>query len=108
MSKQEILKEIAKGLEHLSTENPRTLKSMLDYYVDTYYEDSLCALILKWNQLGYGNFDSTFPLTAKLVAELESVNDWVERPREVYINLIAMAKDAIGEINNCLASETTA
>lgn len=98
MKKQDILKEIATELECLVTENPRTLKLMLDYYVDTYYEDSISALILKWNQSEYENFDDLFPVTAKLVDELESVNDWIERPREVYEDIISLAKKALEEI----------
>ena len=103
MKKQEILKEIADGLECLVAENPRTLKLMLDYYVDTYYEDSISALILKWNQSGYENFDNLFPITAKLVAELDSVNDWIDRPLEVYEDIINLAKKASSEIQNYIA-----
>ena len=98
MKKQEILKEITYGLKCLSAENPRTLNLMLDYYVDTYYEDSFCALILKWDQLGYGDFDEMFPVTAKLVAELTSMWDGIERHREVYAGIISMAKDALKEV----------
>ncbi len=98
MEKQEIIKAIINGLECLTKENPRELIFMLDYYEDTYYEDSISALILKWEQLGYGDYGSSFPVTAKLVAKLESVNDGVERPREVYADIIALAKDALKEM----------
>lgn len=104
MEKQEILKKIANELEYLSTENPQTFSQMLDYYVDTYYEDSINALILEWNQSGYGNFNDIFPITAKLVAGLESVNDWIDRPREVYADLISLAKQASLEIQNYVES----
>lgn len=100
MKKQEILKKIANELECLSTENPQTFNQMLDYYVDTYYEDSISALILEWNRSGYGNFDGIFPITTKLVAGLESVNDWIDRPREVYADLISLAKQASLEIQS--------
>ncbi|MBR2994431.1 hypothetical protein IKF32_00735 [Candidatus Saccharibacteria bacterium] len=98
MEKREIIKEIINGLECLTKENPRELIFMLDYYEDTYYEDSISALILKWEQSGYGNFDEIFPVTANVVTKLEQVNDGVERPREVYANIIASAKDALKEV----------
>jgi len=98
MEKQEIIKAIINGLECLTKENPRELIFMLDYYEDTYYEDSISALILKWEQSGYGNFDEIFPVTANVVTKLEQVNDGVERPREVYANIIASAKDALKEV----------
>ena len=98
MEKREIIKEILNGLECLTKENPRELIFMLDYYEDSYYEDSIIALVLKWEQLGYGDYGSSFPVTAKLVAKLESVNDGVERPREVYADIIALAKDALKEM----------
>ena len=98
MEKREIIKEIINGLECLTKENPRELILMLDYYEDTYYEDSISALILKWEQLGYGNFDEIFPVTANVVTKLEQVNDGVERPREVYADIIASAKDALKEV----------
>lgn len=98
MEKRGIIKEIINGLECLTKENPRELVFMLDYYGDTYYEDSIRALVLKWEQLGYGDFSSSFPVTAKLVTKIKSVNDGVERPREVYADIIASAKDALKEV----------
>ncbi len=98
MEKREIIKEIINGLECLTKENPSELIFMLDYYEDSYYEDSISALILKWEQLGYGDFSSSFPVTAKLVAELKSVNDGVEKSREIYVGIIALAKDALKEM----------
>lgn len=98
MEKQEILKEIADGLGCLITESPQTLRLALDYYIDTYYEDSISALILKWDQLGYGDFGDIFPTTTKLIAKLELINDWIERPRKVYEDIISLAEDALGEI----------
>ena len=98
MEKREIIKEIINGLECLTKENPRELVFMLDYYEDTYYEDSICALILKWEQSGYGDFDEIFPVTANVVTKLEQVNDGVERPKEVYADIIASAKDALKEV----------
>ena len=98
MEKCAIIKEIIDGLECLTKENPRELIFMLDYYEDSFYEDSISALILKWEESGYGEFSNTFPVTAKLVAKLKSVNDGVERPREVYAEIIALAKDALKEV----------
>lgn len=96
--KKRIIEGIVKELEILSSENSRDFFYSVESYVDTYYEDSICALILKWEQLGYGDFDSLFPVTAKLVAKLKSVNDGIERSREVYADIIALAKDALKEV----------
>lgn len=96
--KKQIIDGIIKELEILSNENPRDFFYSVESYVDTYYEDSICALILKWKQLGYGDFDALFPITARVVAKLESVDDGVERPREVYADIIASAKDALKEV----------
>ena len=77
MDRQTIIDGIIKELEILSSETPRDFYYSIDSYVDDYYEDSICALILKWDQLGYGDFDEMFPVTAKLVAELTSM--WEDR-----------------------------
>ena len=98
MSKNKILKEIEHNLECLMKENPRDLKLMLDYYIDTYYEDSISALILKWNQAGYEAFSDLFPITTGLVAGLKSINDWVERGQEIQANLLGLAGPALLEI----------
>lgn len=98
MDKQTIIDGIIKALEILSSETPRDFYYYIDSYVDDYYEDSICALILKWDQLGYGDFDEMFPVTAKLVAELTSMWDGIERSREVYAGIISMAKDALKEV----------
>lgn len=96
--KKQIIDGIIKELEILSSENPRDFFYSVESYIDTYYEDSICALILKWEQSGYGDFGTTFPITAGVVAKLESLNDFVERPREVYADIIASAKDALKEV----------
>ncbi len=96
--KKQIIDGIIKELEILSSENPRDFFYSIESYIDTYYEDSICSLILKWGQLGYGDFDTLFPITAGVVAKLESVNDGVERPREFYAEIIASAKDALKEV----------
>ena len=98
MKKQEVLDGIAKELENLTSEKSKDFYYAIDLYADDYDEDSIRALILKWEQLGYGDFDSLFPVTAKLVAKLKSVNDGIERPREVYTDIIASAKDALEEV----------
>ena len=98
MDRQTIIDGIIKELEILSSETPRDFYYSIDSYVDDYYEDSICALILKWDQLDYGDFDEMFPVTAKLVAELTSMWDGIERPREVYAGIISMAKDALKEV----------
>ena len=104
MGKQEILAGIAKELETISSENPRDFYYSIESYTDDYEEDSICALILKWNQLDYGNFDDIFPITAKMFAMLESVDDPIERSHEIYANIISMAKDALKEIKEYKAS----
>ena len=96
--KKRIIEGIVKELEILSSENSRDFFYSVESYVDTYYEDSICALILKWKQSGYGDFDALFPITARVVAKLKSVDDWIERPREVYADIIALAKDALKEV----------
>lgn len=96
--KKRIIGGIVKELEILSSENSRDFFYSVEYYVDTYYEDSICALILKWEQSGYGDFDALFPITASVVTKLKSVDDWIERPREVYADIIALAKDALKEV----------
>lgn len=98
MERQEIINGIVRELENISSERPKDFYYSIESYTDTYYEDSICALVLKWNQLGYGNFDETFPKTSKVITELELVDDFVERPREVYEGIISLAKDALKEV----------
>ena len=100
MKKQEILNGISSELEGLSSETPRELSCTVDCYADDYDEDSIRALILKWNQSGYKDFNELFPITAKLVLELKKANNGIERPREEYAVLISLAKDALTEIQN--------
>lgn len=98
MKKREVLDGIVKELENLASEKLKDFYYAIDLYADDYDEDSIRALILKWEQSGYGNFDEIFPVTANVVTKLEQVNDGVERPREVYANIIASAKDALKEV----------
>ena len=100
MKKQEILNGISSELEGLSSETPRELSCAVDCYADDYDEDSIRALILKWNQSGYKDFNELFPITTKLVLELKKVNNGIERSREEYAVLISLAKDALTEIQN--------
>ena len=98
MKKQEILNGISKELENLSLETPRELSCSVDCYADDYDEDSIRAFILKWNQSGYEDFNELFPITAKLVLELKKANDGIEKPKECYVSIISLAKDALTEI----------
>lgn len=100
MKKQEILNGISSELEGLSSENPRDFYFGIDCYADDYDKDSIRALILKWNQSGYKDFNEHFPITAKLVLELKKANDGIERSREEYAALISLAKDALAEIKD--------
>lgn len=100
MKKQEILNGISRELEGLSSETPRELSCAVDCYADDYDEDSIRALILKWNQSEYKDFNELFPITAKLVLELKKANNGIERPREEYAALISLAKEALAEIQN--------
>ena len=100
MKKQEILTGISKELESLSSENPRNFYFAVDCYADDYDEDSIRALILKWTQSGYKDFNELFPITAKLVLELKKANNGIERPREDYAAIIFLAKDALAEIKD--------
>lgn len=100
MKKQEILNGISRELEGLSSETPRELSCAVDCYADDYDEDSIRALILKWNQSGYKDFNEHFPITAKLVLELKKANNGIERSREEYAALISLAKDALVEIKD--------
>lgn len=100
MKKQEILNGISRELEGLSLETPRELSCAVDCYADDYDEDSIRALILKWNQSGYKDFNELFPITAELVLELKKANDGIERSREEYAAIISLAKDALAEIQN--------
>lgn len=100
MKKQEILNGISSELEGLSSENPRDFYFGIDCYADDYDKDSIRALILKWNQSGYKDFNEHFPITAKLVLELKKANNGIERSREEYAALISLAKDALAEIKD--------
>lgn len=100
MKKQEILTGISKELESLSSENPRDFYFAVDCYADNYDEDSIGALIYKWEQLGFGDFKKKFPITSRLYVQLENMNNGIERPREEYAALISLAKDALTEIQN--------
>ena len=66
MKKQEILNGISRELESLSSENPREFYFGIDCYADNYDEDSIGALIYKWEQLGFGDFKKKFPITSRL------------------------------------------
>ena len=100
MKKQEMLNGISRELEGLSSETPRELSCAVDCYADDYDEDSIRALILKWNQSGYKDFNEHFPITAKLVLELKKANNGIERSREEYAAIISLAKDALAEIKD--------
>ena len=100
IKKQEILNGINRELEGLSSETPRELSCAVDCYADDYDKDSIRALILKWNQSGYKDFNEDFPITAKLVLELKKANNGIERSREEYAALISLAKDALAEIKD--------
>ena len=100
MEKQEILNGISKELKSLSSENPRDFCFAIDCYADDYDEDSIRALILKWNQSGNKDFNELFPITAKLVLELKKVNDGIERSKEEYAAIISLAEEALAEIQN--------
>lgn len=98
--KQEILNGISSELEGLSSENPRDFYFGIDCYADDYDEDSIGALIYKWEQLGFGDFKKKFPITSRLYAQLKNMNDGIERSREEYTVLISLAKDALTEIKD--------
>lgn len=98
MKKQEILNGISRELGSLSSETPRELSCAVDCYADNYDEDSIGALIYKWEQLGFGDFKKKFPITSRLFVQLENMNDGIERPREDYVAIISLAKDALAEI----------
>ena len=100
MKKQEILNGISNELEGLSLENPRDFYFGIDCYADNYDEDSIGALIYKWEQLGFGDFKKKFPITSRLYAQLENMNDGIERSREEYTAIISLAKDALAEIKD--------
>lgn len=100
MKKQEILTGISKELESLSSEKPRDFYFAVDCYADDYDEDSIGALIYKWEQLGFGDFKKKFPITSGLYVQLENMNNGIERSREEYAALISLAKDALTEIQN--------
>lgn len=98
MKKQEILNGISRELEGLSSEKPRDFYFGIDCYADNYDEDSIGALIYKWEQLGFGDFKKKFPITSRLYLQLKNMNDGIERSREEYAALISLAKDALTEI----------
>lgn len=100
MKKQEILNGISSELEGLSSETPRELSCAVDCYADNYDEDSIGALIYKWEQLGFGDFKKKFPITSRLYVQLVNMNNGIERPREEYAAIISLAKDALAEIQN--------
>lgn len=105
--KRQIIDGIKKELENLSSEKLKDFYYALDQYADDYDDSSIRALIFKWNQLGYGDFDNTFPVTAKLVTKLKSMYDGVERPKEVYESIISLAKDALKEVDDYIGSQNT-
>ena len=100
MKKQEILNGISRELEGLSLETPRELSCAVDCYADDYDEDSIGALIYKWEQLGFGDFKKKFPITSRLYVQLKNMNDGIERSREEYAAIIFLAKDALAEIKD--------
>ena len=100
MKKQEILNGISNELEGLSLENPRDFYFGIDCYADNYDEDSIGALIYKWEQLGFGDFKKKFPITSRLYIQLENMNNGIERSREEYAAIISLAKDALVEIKD--------
>lgn len=100
MKKQEILNGISRELEGLSSENPRDFYFGIDCYADNYDEDSIGALIYKWEQLGFGDFKKKFPITSRLYVQLKNMNDGIERSREEYAAIISLAKDALAEIKD--------
>lgn len=100
MKKQEILNGISRELEGLSSETPRDFYFGIDCYADNYDEDSIGALIYKWEQLGFGDFKKKFPITSRLYVQLKNMNDGIERSREEYTAIISLAKDALAEIKD--------
>lgn len=100
MKKQEMLNGISRELEGLSLENPRYFYFGIDCYADNYDEDSIGALIYKWEQLGFGDFKKKFPITSRLYVQLKNMNDGIERSREEYAAIISLAKDALAEIKD--------
>lgn len=100
MKKQEMLNGISRELDGLSLENPRYFYFGIDCYADNYDEDSIGALIYKWEQLGFGDFKKKFPITSRLYLQLKNMNDGIERSREEYAAIISLAKDALVEIKD--------
>lgn len=100
MKKQEMLNGISRELEGLSLENPRYFYFGIDCYADNYDEDSIGALIYKWEQLGFGDFKKKFPIISRLYVQLKNMNDGIERSREEYAAIISLAKDALVEIKD--------
>lgn len=105
MKKQEILNGISRELEGLSLENPRDFYFGIDCYADNYDEDSIGALIYKWEQLGFGDFKKKFPITSRLYVQLKNMNNGIERSREEYAAIISLAKDALSEIKDFKTSD---
>ena len=105
MKKQEILNGISRELEGLSSEKPRDFYFGIDCYADNYDEDSIGALIYKWEQLGFSDFKEKFPITSRLYVQLKNMNDGIERSREEYAAIISLAKDALAEIKSFKASD---
>ena len=105
MKKQEILNGISRELEGLSSENPRDFYFGIDCYADNYDEDSIGALIYKWEQLGFSDFKEKFPITSRLYVQLKNMNDGIERSREEYAAIISLAKDALSEIKDFKTSD---
>lgn len=87
-------------LKGISSEKAKDFFYATDLYADDYDEDSIGAVIFKWNEAGYSNFRDTFPITTKVITKVKSVNDGRERPREVYAAIISLAKDALEEVND--------
>lgn len=81
-------------------ENPRDFYFGIDCYTDNYDEDSMGALIYKWEQLGFGDFKKKFPITSRLYLQLENMNDGIERSREEYATIISLAKEVLVEIKD--------
>ncbi len=98
--RHKILGQIIEELKRISSENPRDFFYAIDCYADDYDDDSLRALIYQWNKTESERFDLLFPTTSKLVSELITANDGIERERNFYMGLIDLAKQSLSEIQN--------